>query len=270
MNQAAGKLHHAWQNGRTLLSVGLEPSPKYLPPHLSPTIEGYREFLFAIIRAGKDRVAAYKANHAFFEALGPEGIALLEEIRREIPPDTLFISDAKRGDIGSTAERYAEAIFGRLNADAVTLNPLMGRDSAAPFLDYPDKLSIFLALTSNPSASDFLLEDRLYLKLIVKINTWSSADNIAYVVGATKSEHLSEIRRVAPQRPLLIPGLGAQGGSLVQTIQNGMISSDFPGLILHLTRGILPENPEPESYEQAIGEKIDNWNEQISKAIFAP
>lgn len=242
MNRARQLLVDAEKRHGCLLSVGLEPCREYLAPGFADTPAGHRDYLRAIIDATHDHAAAYKANAAFFEALGAPGMVLLEELRAMIPADALFILDAKRGDIGSTATHYARAAFDIVQADAITLNPLMGRDSAEPFLSYEDRLCFFLVLTSNPGADDFLLRDHLYMKLAHEIRGWDRGGNVGFVVGATRPSFVSDIRELAPEVPFLVPGVGAQGGDAEATLragrQRGLEASS--GLIFHATRSLLP------------------------------
>ncbi len=240
MTSGRDKLREAEQRIGALLSVGLEPAPEYLPAGFEPTIAGYRAFLSIIVEATRDFAAAYKFNLAFFESLGPDGWHLLHEIRALLPDNALIIADAKRGDIGSTAKHYAKAVYENLAADSITLNPLMGRDSAEPFLAYSDKLAFFLVLTSNPGADDFLLRDNLYQRIAETITQWGSADQLGFVVGATRPQYLAEIRALAPQNTFLVPGVGAQGGDAAAVINNGRISKSETGLLIHATRSLLP------------------------------
>jgi len=239
------KLRAAEERHGALLSVGLEPAPEYLPDGFEPTMAGYRSFLSLIVAATEGLAAAYKFNLAFFESLGPEGSRLLHDIRAMLPDDALVIADAKRGDIGSTARHYALAIYDQLAADSVTLNPLMGRDSAEPFLAYPDKLTFFLVLTSNPGADDFLLRDGLYRRIAETVTQWGSPEQVGFVVGATRPDFLSEIRALAPKTMFLVPGVGAQGGDVDAVMRNGRISEAESGMLIHATRWLLPVKGEP-------------------------
>jgi orotidine-5'-phosphate decarboxylase len=241
MTSARGKLREAEKRHGALLSVGLEPAPEYLPEGFPPTIAGYRQFLTAIVTATRDIAAAYKFNLAFFESLGPDGWQLLHDIRAILPDNALIVADAKRGDIGSTAKHYARAVYEHLGVDSVTLNPLMGRDSAEPFLAYRDKLSFFLVLTSNRGADDFLLQDGLYRRIASTITKWGSSEHVGFVVGATRPDYLAEIRSLAPQTVFLVPGVGAQGGDAAAVMRNGGISDSESGLLIHATRSLLPE-----------------------------
>ncbi len=196
------------------LCVGLDPDPRRLPKHLGTGPEAIYKFCISVIEATADSAAAFKPNLAFFESIGVEGWNVLEQVLQAVPPEVPIILDAKRGDIGSTAKHYARAIFERLNADAVTINPYMGFDSLEPFLEYERKGIYILCLTSNPGSLDFQMHHDLYLKVARKVKEWNTRENCGMVVGATKPQYMTSILSVAPDIPLLIPGLGTQGGSL--------------------------------------------------------
>jgi orotidine-5'-phosphate decarboxylase len=266
---AAEKLAEIQRRIGSVLSAGLEPCAEYLPRGFEPTIRGYEAALRTLIDATAGLVCAYKPNLAFFESLGPEGWALLKRVRDAVPRDVLFIADAKRGDIGSTAQQYAKSVFEWLDADAVTLNPLMGRDSAAPFLAYRNKLSFFLVLTSNPGAADFLLEGSLYRRIATSVAEWNrDAGNCGMVVGATRAEQIAEIRAIAPGVPFLVPGLGAQQGELESTARLGRATAgDGPGLIFHVTRGLLPTPDDSGAPAEVIRAKAADWNRRTWAAI---
>jgi len=219
-----------------------------------------------MIDATAGAAGVYKANLAFFEALGAEGWALLERTRAAVPDGAFFIADAKRSDIGSTAERYAEAMFDRLRADACTINPLMGSDSLAPWLNRDDRLAFVLALTSNPGARDFLLPDDLYLGIIERTRDLAGETPVGFVVGATRGEQVSLCRTSAGDSPLLIPGLGAQGGSLEQTAAHARWEEGDPRVVIHLTRGLLPD-PDDADPAAAIRARLAHWNDTINAAF---
>lgn len=230
----------------SFLCVGLDTDIKKIPACIEGTnAERILAFNKAIIDATAPFCVAYKPNTAFYESLGADGWRALEETVnyiREKHPDQFIIADAKRGDIGNTASLYARAFFENMNVDAVTLAPYMGEDSVKPFLAYEDKWSIILALTSNASSSDFeTVRDEhgtpLYERVIRRSRHWGSPINTMYVVGATKAESLTDIRRVAPRHFLLVPGVGAQGGSLEDVARYGMI--DECGLLVNSSRGII-------------------------------
>ena len=261
---ALDKLRLAQSRTGSLLSIGLEPSPEYLPPEFPRNLEGYKAYLLAIIEATAGLASAYKFNLAFFESLGWEGVEMMYAVRMHVPSDVLLIADAKRGDIGSTAKHYASAVFDRLGADAVTLSPLMGRDSAEPFLAYTDRLSFFLVLTSNPGAADFLLPGDFYKTVARKVSEWNTAGNCGFVTGATRPGQLGELREMAPGIPFLVPGLGAQGGDLAASIREGGGKSDG-SLLLHVTRGILPAPGQVGDFGGIVREKAIRWNEDIAR-----
>ncbi len=217
------RLAHARQVSAGCLCVGLDPDPQRLPAPLQhlPPVEALRELNRAIIEATAPYAAAYKPNAAFYEAHGLPGIEVLYEtvaFARELAPHALVVVDGKRGDIGNTARFYAQAAFEHLGADALTVAPYMGADSVEPFLEWPDRCAFVLAHTSNPGARDFqhLHADGqlLFEHVVEKVVAWQqSAVGVAgLVVGATDAEALNQIRRLAPALPLLVPGVGAQGG----------------------------------------------------------
>lgn len=230
----------------SFLCVGLDPDIAKIPAEIKGTpAERILAFNKAIIDATAPYCVAYKPNTAFYECHGAQGWqALADTIAyiREKYPDQFIIADAKRGDIGNTASRYARTFFEPLNCDAVTLAPYMGEDSVRPFLEYPGKWSIILALTSNPSAGDFeTIQDNkglaLYQRVIRTSRHWGNPVNTMYVVGATRAESLAEVRRLAPRHFLLVPGVGAQGGSLEEVARYGMI--DECGLLVNSSRGVI-------------------------------
>ena len=267
MNETVRKLAEAQARSGSLLSVGVEPAPEYLPGHYPHTLTGYRDFLVDLIEATAGRVCAYKFNWAFFESHGWQGVRMMYDVREAIPEGTIVIADAKRGDIGSTAKHYARAVFDEFAADAVTLNPLMGHDSALPFLEYGERLSFFLVLTSNPGASDFLLPEGLYRRIATAISEkWNERGNCGFVAGATRPEQVGELRAIAPRVPFLIPGIGAQGGALEETLAAGAAGEGHPGMVLHVTRGILPGADEEGHVKDIIHRKVDQWNQRIAKA----
>ena len=215
------RLLDAARRNRSLLCVGLDPDPAKLP------VKDVFEFNRAIIDATADLVCAYKPNLAFYEALGIRGLQALKKTVEYIPGEIPVIGDAKRGDIGNTAIAYARALFGYYKFDAVTLNPYLGYDSVEPFLDYKGKGIFVLCRTSNSSASDFqdLVDNfgmRFYQSVALRAGDWNTAGNVGLVVGATCPEELREIRKLCPQMPLLIPGIGAQGGDLELSVKYGV------------------------------------------------
>ena len=229
----------------SFLCVGLDPDIKKIPQHLLSEENPLLAFNKAIIDATAPYAVAYKPNLAFYESLGVQGWIAFEETVRYIQthyPDQFIIADAKRGDIGNTSAMYARSFFEHMSVDAITVAPYMGEDSVKPFLGYPGKWVILLALTSNKGSHDFqLIEDengrRLFENVILKSQTWAGADEMMYVVGATQGKMFEDIRALAPDNILLVPGVGAQGGSLEEVARYGM--TDDCGLLVNSSRGII-------------------------------
>lgn len=231
------KLLAASQRNRSLLCIGLDPDPERLP-HVSLS-----DFNRGIIDATADLICAYKPNFAFYEALGIDGLKLLQETIDYIPDYIPVIGDAKRGDIGNTAKAYARALFDIYHVDAATVNPYLGFDSIEPFIQYEDKGVFILCRTSNSGARDFQnLADfngkKLYEVVARKAGEWNVQGNIGLVVGATYPEELKEIRQLCPEMLLLIPGIGAQGGDLALAVQNG-IDAKREKAIINVSRQVL-------------------------------
>lgn len=230
---------------KSFLCVGLDTDIKKIPEHLLREEDPIFAFNKAIIDATADLCIAYKPNLAFYESLGVKGWIAFEKTVtyiKENYPDQFIIADAKRGDIGNTSEMYARSFFDELNIDSVTVAPYMGEDSVKPFLLYPEKWVILLALTSNKGSHDFqLTEDaqgeRLFEKVLRKSQEWASDEQMMYVVGATQGKMFTDIRKVAPNHFLLVPGVGAQGGSLEEVCKYGMNSTC--GLIVNSSRAII-------------------------------
>lgn len=234
------------QKKKSFLCIGLDTDINKIPKHLLQTEDPVFEFNKAIIDATHDMTVAYKPNIAFYESLGPKGwesLAKTVNHIRNITDEIFLIADAKRGDIGNTSAMYAKTFFETYDFDAITVAPYMGKDSISPFLSFEDKWSIILALTSNPGAADFqYIEDKesgekLFEKVLITAQNWATKDQIMFVVGATKAESLSEIRKIAPDHFLLVPGVGAQGGSLHEVAKYGMNSRC--GLLVNSSRGII-------------------------------
>ena len=230
---------------KTFLCVGLDTDIKKIPEHLLNSDDPISDFNKAIIDATADYCVAYKPNLAFYECMGTKGIASFERTvsyLKEKYPNHFIIADAKRGDIGNTSAMYARTFFEEYDLDALTVAPYMGEDSVTPFLGYDGKWVILLALTSNKGSHDFqLTEDengeRLFEKVIRKSQAWAGDDRMMYVVGATQGEMFKDIRAVAPTHFLLVPGIGAQGGSLQEVCKYGMTPDC--GLIVNSSRGII-------------------------------
>lgn len=229
---------------RSFLCVGLDTDKTKIPEHLLDTEDPIFEFNKAIVDATHDLCVAYKPNLAFYESEGIEGLKSLEKTVnyiRENYPELFLIADAKRGDIGNTSKMYAKAFFEHMNFDSVTVAPYMGEDSVTPFLSYENKWVILLALTSNKGAFDFqfMEEDgsRLFEKVLETSKEWGTPENMMYVVGATKAESLTDIRSIIPDSFLLVPGVGAQGGSLAEVAKYGI--NNKCGLLVNSSRGII-------------------------------
>lgn len=229
----------------SFLCVGLDPDIKKIPQHLLTEENPLLAFNKAIIDATAQYAVAYKPNLAFYESLGVEGWIALEETVKYIKekyPDQFIIADAKRGDIGNTSQLYARSFFEHLDVDAITVAPYMGEDSVTPFLGYEGKWVILLALTSNKGSHDFqLIEDkegkRIFEHVLDTSAKWASSDEMMYVVGATQGAMFQDIRKVSPNSFLLVPGVGAQGGSLEEVAKYGMIEDC--GLLVNSSRGII-------------------------------
>ncbi|MBK6283420.1 MAG: orotidine-5'-phosphate decarboxylase [Draconibacterium sp.] len=244
MNQQ--QLFEQIQKKRSFLCVGLDTDILKIPKHLLDTTDPVFSFNKEIIDATAEFSVAYKPNLAFYESLGSKGWESLEKTVhyvRENYPNLFLIADAKRGDIGNTSNLYARAFFEKMNFDAVTVAPYMGEDSVKPFMTYPYKWVILLALTSNKGAFDFqFLKDEesrnlLFESVLKTSQNWGSEENMMYVVGATKAEKLKEIREIVPNHFLLVPGVGAQGGSLQEVAKFGMNSKC--GLLVNSSRAII-------------------------------
>lgn len=233
------------QKKQSFLCVGLDTDIKKIPSHLLQEEDPIFSFNKAIIDATADFCVAYKPNLAFYESLGVKGLIAFEktvEYLRTNYPDQFVIADAKRGDIGNTSEMYARSFFDYMNLDAVTVAPYMGEDSVKPFLIYPEKWVILLALTSNKGSQDFqMLEDtngeRLFEKVLKTSQQWATDEQMMYVVGATQGKMFTDIRKYAPNHFLLVPGVGAQGGSLKEVAQYGMNAQC--GLLVNSSRAII-------------------------------
>ena len=230
---------------KTFLCVGLDTDINKIPAHLKNEDEPIFAFNKAIIDATAPYCVAYKPNLAFYECYGLKGMLAFEktiQYIKENHPNHFIIADAKRGDIGNTSKMYAQTFFKEYNLDSVTVAPYMGEDSVKPFLEYDGKWVILLALTSNKGSHDFqLTEDkqgeRLFEKVLMKSQEWGTTENLMYVVGATQGKMFEDIRRIAPDHFLLVPGVGAQGGSLQEVCKYGMTKDC--GLLVNSSRGII-------------------------------
>jgi len=235
------------------LCIGLDTDISRLPVHLLKEPDPVFIFNKAIIDATKDLCVGYKINTAFYESIGVKGWASLERTVDYISKDIFKIADAKRGDIGNTSSQYAKTFFQTYNFDAVTVAPYMGEDSVRPFLEYENKWTILLALTSNPGAKDFELQKTanglLYEKVIRSSMQWGNKDNLMYVVGATQADSFENIRNIAPDHFYLVPGVGSQGGSLEEISRKAM-NRDV-GLLVNVSRAIIYASEKPDFADEA-------------------
>ncbi|MGM9872580.1 MAG: orotidine-5'-phosphate decarboxylase [Muribaculaceae bacterium] len=258
---------------KSFLCVGLDPDPAKMPAALAERgAAGVLDFNKAIIDATAPYAVAYKPNIAFYEVMGPEGVAAFEDTCRYIRekyPEMFVIADAKRGDIGNTARMYARTFFDRMGVDAVTVAPYMGEDSVKPFLETPDKWAVVLALTSNKGSEDFqMITDanghRVFERVVKRSLHWGSPVNMMYVVGATRGELIADVRRVAPRSFFLVPGVGAQGGSLEEVCQYGLI--DEVGLLVNSSRGIIHASS-GDDFAEVAAAKAAALAEQMAKIL---
>ena len=260
------------QRKRSFLCVGLDTDIKKVPAHLLQEEDPVFAFNKAIIDATAPYCVAYKPNLAFYESMGVKGWIAFEKTvayLRENYPDQFIIADAKRGDIGNSSAMYARTFFEEMDLDAVTVAPYMGEDSVTPFLGYEGKWVILLALTSNKGSHDFqLTEDaqgeKLFEKVLRKSQEWAGNDQMMYVVGATQGKAFEDIRRIAPNHFLLVPGIGAQGGSLEEVCKYGMTSEC--GLIVNSSRAIIYADA-TESFAQVAGEKAREVQAQMAQEL---
>ena len=265
------KLLTASRKNKSLLCIGLDPDPELMPSQIKVF-----EFNKAIIEATSDLVCAYKLNLAFYEALGDEGLDALKGTIKYIPGNIPIIGDAKRGDIGNTAKAYAKAIFANLGFDATTVNPYLGFDSIEPFIDYSDKGVFILCRTSNAGAVDFqslrceteLGYRPLFELVALKASQWNIHGNIGLVIGATYPEELRLIRQAHPDMPLLIPGIGAQGGDIALAVRYG-VDAQEERAILNSSRQIIYASREGD-FAQAARRVTSSLREQINSYRSTP
>ena len=231
-------------NKNSFLCLGLDSDIKKIPVHLMKEDDPVFTFNKLLVDSFNQLIVAVKINTAFYESEGSKGWKTLEKTIEYINtnyPQLFTIADAKRGDIGNTSDKYAQAFFKHMDFDSVTVSPYMGRDSIEPFLKYDDKYTILLGLTSNTGANDFQISDKseldLFKLVLKKSQNWINSKNLMYVIGATKSTYLKEVRSIIPNNFLLIPGVGAQGGSLLETYTNG-VNSDI-GILVNSSRSII-------------------------------
>ena len=251
------ELIHQIRLKRSFLCIGLDTDIDKIPSHLLSLDDPIFEFNKQIIDATKQFCIAYKPNIAFYESMGDVGWKSLEKTFNYIPDEIFTIADAKRGDIGNTSDMYAKSMFKNMDADAITLSPYMGYDSISPFLQYKNKWSIILAVTSNPGSSDFQVirnnnNKRLFEVVLEKSKEWGTDRNIMYVVGATRPDELLSIRNIVPDHFLLVPGVGAQGGDISKMAEHGM--NDTCGLLVNSSRGIIYASSDVDFAERAGNE----------------
>jgi orotidine-5'-phosphate decarboxylase len=254
---------------RSFLCVGLDTDLSRIPRHLLGEEDPVFAFNKAIIDATKDFCVSYKPNIAFYECLGPKGWESLEKTINYIPKDCFIIADAKRGDIGNTSSYYAKTFFDYLKCDAVTVAPYMGEDSVTPFQEYAGKWVILLALTSNKGALDFQFQadangEELYKKVLKRSSKWGDASNLMYVVGATRAEGIGEVRKLVPDHFFLVPGVGAQGGSLQYVANYGW--NDNCGLLVNASRSILYAS-DGEDFAEKAGLEAHELQQQMAEIL---
>lgn len=266
------KLIEEIRSKNSFLCIGLDVDKNKIPPHLLSEQDPVFAFNKAIIDATHHLAVAYKPNTAFYEAYGLEGWKTLERTinyLNENYPEIFTIADAKRGDIGNTSSRYAEAFFKDLNFDSVTVAPYMGSDSIEPFLAFENKFAIMLALTSNKGGLDFQVRkdnsgEALYERVLKTSLGWANSDRLMYVVGATRPEYFERIRRIVPDHFLLVPGVGAQGGSLKEVCQYGL-NSDV-GLLINSSRGIIYASQERD-FAAKSAEKAEELQKEMAAIL---
>ena len=256
---------------KSFLCVGLDTDLDKIPTHLLKEEDPIFEFNKQIIDATKDICVAYKPNIAFYEALGPKGWKSLQKTIDYIPSDIFTIADAKRGDIGNTSKMYAKTFFEYYNFDSVTVAPYMGRDSVSPFLEFDNKWVILLAATSNIGGEDFQYNEltkgnQLFEEVLEVSKQWGDEENLMYVVGATRPEVFQKIRAIVPNSFLLVPGVGAQGGSLTEVCKYGL-SKDV-GLLVNSSRGIIYADSS-ESFARIAREKALEMQQEMKTILEA-
>ena len=257
---------------RSFLCVGLDSDIKKLPAHLLGCDDPVFEFNKAIIDATAQYTVAYKPNLAFYEAGGVKGWISFEKTVNYIKenyPEIFIIADAKRGDIGNTSSLYARSFFEEMKVDSITVAPYMGEDSVKPFLSYEGSWVIVLALTSNPGSHDFQLTkdengEMLFEKVLRTSQKWGSDENMMYVVGATQGKSFENVRNIVPNHFLLVPGVGAQGGSLEEVCKYGM--NDECGLLVNASRAVIFADSS-ENYAAVAGEKAKDYQQQMEKEL---
>ncbi len=253
----------------SFLCVGLDPDPAKMPEKYRSSPDGVVQFCKQIIDATQEYCVAYKPNIAFFEALGREGWDVLYQVAEYLPRDCFLIADAKRADIGNSSRMYARAFFEEMNFDAVTVAPYMGSDSVMPFLEYEDKWTILLALTSNKGSQDFqMISDNtgapLHERVIRTAAEWGTPENLMFVIGATHPEMLSDVRGMAPDSFFLVPGVGAQGGDL-RSVANAALTDDV-GLLINSTRAVIYAS-DGNDFAVKAGEKAREYRDEMAEYV---
>ncbi|ABB22969.1 orotidine-5'-phosphate decarboxylase [Pelodictyon luteolum] len=274
MNAARDKANHRISTLKSLLCVGLDADREKVPAVFSRFSSPVLEFNRSVIRATRDYAAAYKINTAFYEARGIEGFRDMEETLVEIPSECLSIADAKRADIGNTSRMYARAFFEHWEFDSVTVAPYMGYDSLEPFFSYSDKLVFVLCLTSNAGSRDFEEQQLegglpLYRRVLERVSQWGAGGNGGVVVGATKSALLADIRNAAPGLFFLIPGVGAQGGSLEEAVDLG-VDANREGALVNISRSLIyppGEFRDIAAYEAAVSMEAERLHSAMRSVL---
>jgi orotidine-5'-phosphate decarboxylase len=249
------KIRLIQREANSLLCIGLDPDEEKIPVQFRDYDDPIFEFNRTVINATSDLVCGYKLNLAFFEVHGSHGWETLQKTLQIIPRDLIRIADGKRNDIGNSAEKYAAALLDEMDFDAVTVNPYMGTDSVAPFLKNPEKGAFILALTSNPGAGDFqklrVGDEYLYEKIIDKAQEWNTNRNVGIVVGATQATELASIRKRVPDMPILLPGVGAQGGDLERSIRYGC-SAEKDLLLVTVGRSVIYAGSDTDTFKERV------------------
>ena len=263
-------LVQAIKQKKSFLCVGLDTDINKIPAVLRNESNPILSFNKAVIEATQDLCVAYKPNLAFYEAYGSKGLQALEQTMELIPKDIFTIADAKRGDIGNTAEKYAKAYFEEMGFDSVTVAPYMGSDSVLPFLKFENKWVILLALTSNGGSADFQMlkandGKQFFEHVMRKSSEWASPDQLMFVVGATHPEKIAEIRSIAPDNFFLVPGVGAQGGDLNGIAEHGL--NDDIGLLINSSRGIIYAGSDKPNFQEHIRAAALKLQEEMAEIL---
>jgi len=272
MNAARNKVNDRISTTKSLLCVGLDSDQNRIPELYRSMERPVLEFNRSVIKATKEHAVAYKINTAFYEARGLEGIQDMQDTLDLLPPDCLSIADAKRADIGNTSRKYAQAFFEHWDFDALTVAPYMGFDSLEPFFAYDQKLIFVLCLTSNSGSADFEEKqlqsgETLYESVLARVQEWDRNGNAGVVIGATKSSQLRDLRRAAPGLFFLIPGVGAQGGSLRDSATLG-VDENLQGALINVSRGIIYPDGNFDSadvFEDSVSRKAEALHDEMLK-----